>query len=97
MANVTMIKKDALINVQIGTGFLQKLQQVLVSLTEGRTEEELSSFKELADSKVSEFPETWMDNIVTVATIINEIEQGAIKQGHTYEKELGESSTQSDN
>lgn len=95
MANVTMIKKDALINLQIGTGFLQKLQQVLVSLTEGRTEEELQNFKDLAESKAPEFPEIWMENIITVATIINEIEQSAIKQGQTYDQEMTEDTTQS--
>lgn len=89
MANViTMIKKDAVVNLQIGTGFLQKIQQVLAGIVSEHTEEELQEFQALVEKNETDFPEDWMDHIYTLSLFIRTVEAEAVKQGATYEQDL---------
>lgn len=85
MSTVQMIKKDAIINVQISSGFLQKLQQMLAALIAERTDEEIENLKQLMESKPQEITEEWMEHIVILVTLVNGIQNEAIKQGATYE------------
>ena len=41
-STVKMLKKDALVPITIGTGFIQKLQSMLMTLLADRTEEEIN-------------------------------------------------------
>lgn len=88
MATVTMLKKDAIINLKVGTGFVQKIQQVLSGLTSERTEEELDQFKTLVEKGETEFDEDWMDHVYTLSAFIRIIEMEAINQGATYEQDV---------
>lgn len=82
-----MIKKDAVIDLKIGTGFIQKLQKVLMHVASGLTPEQLEQYKKEASTITpgEEFSEDWMETLTTISLVIREIENEAEKQGHTYE------------
>jgi hypothetical protein len=95
MANtVTMMKKDAVINIQIGTGFLQRMQQVVAGLASEHTEEELDAFHELVKKGQTEFSEEWMDHLFILSAFVHLVEKEAISQGATFEKEVDTPSTE---
>jgi hypothetical protein len=91
MDDIQMIKKDAQINIQIGVGFLQKLQAMLVSLINEHSQEEINVLNEsLKKGETENLQEEWMNNIVTISILISNIEQEAIKQGMTYSQSIEE-------
>ncbi len=88
-----MIKPDAVVKVEIGSGFLQKLQMVVLDLFDSKTEEEVQGLKEAIENHRNndeDFPEQWMENIYVMTTLISEIEKAIIKEGFTYEKDIDE-------
>jgi hypothetical protein len=92
-STVTMMKKDAVINLQVGAGFLQKVQQVLTALASELTSEQLEDFKKLVQEGKTEFPEEWMDHVFTLSAFVRNIEAEAIKQGATYEQDVNSINT----
>lgn len=88
MDKIKMIKKDAIIDVKIGTGFIQKLQQLLMHIASEITPEQLEQYKqESANFKdiSHEFSEPWMNSLITISILLRDIESEAIIQGKTYE------------
>ena len=81
---IKMIKKDAVVKVDIGTGFIQKIQQLLIHVTNGLTQEDINEYKKLLEEK-AEFTKDWMEPLTTISILIKEIEQQAEKQGFTYD------------
>jgi hypothetical protein len=88
MSTVTLIKADAMIDIKIGAGFLQKLQQVLTSMVDERSEEELQAFNQLNALDSADYPEPWMENLVTIFSLIKTIEEAAAVQGLTYDSPM---------
>ncbi len=84
---VKMIKKDAVINIGIGTGFLQNLQKLLFYVAADLTQEQLDEYKRQAEAQ-QDFTEDWMMHLTTISVLIRELEKCAEEQGHTYESEL---------
>lgn len=91
-----MIKKDASIPVTIGAGFFQKLQSVLLYLTEERTDEELNHFKTLSE-KGEEFPEPWMDHLFTMIILTRELENAAESNNMTVNSSIDDAINQLEN
>lgn len=90
---ITKIKADAVVSIKIGTGFLQKLQKIMVQLIADKSVEDLDELKlaiEEFEKNKQEFPEDWMDNLYTLTLLVREIESELIKEGHTYEEEISE-------
>lgn len=89
MEKVTMIKKDALINIAVGAGFLESLQTSLVYITSQQTEEELKAYEQEAQNVTAPpvFSKTWMLTLFTLSNLIYAIEQAAINQGLSYDDE----------
>ena len=87
MSTVKMIKKDAIISIQIGTGFLQKLQKMLMFVTLDVTKEDLDLYTEIT-KEGKEFTEDWMEHLTTLSVLIKEIETKAEEQGHTYDANI---------
>ena len=87
-----MIKKDAQIDIKIGTGFVQKLQKVMMQLAAELTPEQLELYKTEAGSfkEGSEFTEEWMTSITTISMLLREIETEAEKQGFIYEGNIND-------
>lgn len=101
MSTLKMIKHDAIVKIEIGTGFLQKLQRVFIFLASELNAEQLELYKKVAETKKPEedFPEEWMDQLTTISVLLKEIETKAEEQGFTYEEEIpeGETSTPEEN
>ena len=91
MNDVKMIKKDAQINIQIGVGFLQKLQTLLINLINEHSQEEIDQLNEKIRKGEIELEEEWMNNIITISILISNIEQEAIKQDLTYTQSIEDS------
>jgi hypothetical protein len=86
MAKIKMMKGDAQISITFGTPFVQRLQTLLISLTEGRSEEELTTFQTLIQNQ-QELTEPWMENLKTLITLVREIEVTAEKSGFMIESD----------
>lgn len=84
---IKMIKKDAVINIKIGTGFLQKLQKIMFYIISELKPEDLERYKTEAQNlkQGDEFSEDWMEHLTSISLLIKEIESEAEKQGFTYD------------
>lgn len=82
-----MIKKDAVINIKVGVGFLKKIQEALIDISSSYTEEEMDNLKNLIENK-EELPEPWMNTVYTLSLLIRSIEEEAINQNLTYEEDV---------
>lgn len=89
MSNIKMIKKDAAIQVTIGSAFIQKIQAIVVDMVNERTDEELAEFQRLAVAK-EELTLDWMEHLSTMMLLMNEIESKAEEQGFTYEADISQ-------
>lgn len=87
MSTIKMIKKDASIQITIGSGFMQKIQAIVVSMVSERTDEELLEFQRQAVAK-EELSIEWMEHLSTMMLLMNEIEVKAEEQGFTYDSEI---------
>jgi hypothetical protein len=79
-----MIKSDAIIDIKISAGFMQKLQQTLMFIVKDLNEEDLKLYKELAESKQG-FTEEWMEALTVISVLLKELEVKADEQGFVYE------------
>lgn len=86
---MTMIKKDAVLEMKVGTGFFQKLQNLLFFMLSQLTPEQVDQFKK-ESSAGTELSEEWMHHVTTLSVLIQSLEQSAINSGNTYEKEFEE-------
>jgi hypothetical protein len=91
MPKVKMIKHDALIKIEIGAGFMERLQKILFYFATQATPEELEEYKKLLENK-QELTEDWMEHLTTLTALIKELETKADEQGFSYESDLDESS-----
>jgi hypothetical protein len=87
MATVKMLKKDALIPLQVGTGFVQKIQSMLMALVDERSPEDIEILQKLAQSG-QELPEPWMEHIQVLMILLNELDKSAEANGMTVEKSV---------
>ena len=90
MSKVKMIKKDAVVDIKIGAGFLQKIQKIMFYIAAGLTPEQVEQYKTEAENfkEGSEFSEDWMDHLTTISILIKEVEARASEQGHIYEEDI---------
>lgn len=63
------LKPDAIIPLELGTGFVQRLQELMQFLMEGREEE----IKALETKKPGEDLTPWEGSVVTVTMILQEV------------------------
>jgi len=89
MDKIKMIKKDALIEIKIGTGFFSKLQQLYFFMLSSLTPEQVEKYKTEGVANKS-FSEPWMDHILTLTILMTQLEKAAEEQDHTYEKDFEE-------
>lgn len=90
MSKVKMIKKDAVVDIKIGAGFLQKIQKIMFYIAAELTPEQVEQYKTEAENfkEGSEFSEDWMDHLTTISILIKEVEARADEQGHIYEEDI---------
>jgi hypothetical protein len=89
MSNIKMIKQDASIQVTFGSGFIQKIQAIVVHMVNERTDEELAEFQRQAVAK-EELTLDWMEHLSTMMLLMNEIEIQAEEQGFTYDADINQ-------
>ncbi len=89
MSNIKMIKQDATIQVTFGSGFIQKIQAIVVHMVNERTDEELAEFQRQAVAK-EELTLDWMEHLSTMMLLMNEIEIQAEEQGFTYDADINQ-------
>ena len=89
MAKQTMIKKDAIMSIEVGTQLFSHLNELFVYIVSQHSEEDLKKFKELAESG-SPITEAWMTHLQALQTLIVGFQQSAIDKNMTYEQEVDE-------
>ena len=96
MATIKMLKKDAQVPIVVGAGFIQKLQSMLFALIAERTEDEMAVLQKLIEQG-QEPAEPWMDHIQTLMALLNELDNAAIANGFTVDKEIDDVISESEN
>lgn len=94
LPSVKVIQKDAIIKLEIGTGIIERLQEVLGYFAKKITQEQIDKYSvEVVDydkisRKEKEFSEEWMTPVTTLSFFLKEIENQADLQGFTKENKL---------
>lgn len=84
---VPHIAKDAIIPVNIGPGYLQRLHKLLLFLIEDKTPEELKSLED--NIKTNTIPEdNWQYHFHTIQVFVSMVEQIAIDKKLTIMKKV---------
>jgi len=96
MSTVKMIKNDAIVPIELGAGFIQKLQGIMFSLVEDKTQEEIELFKTLSE-KGEEMPEPWMEHVQTLYALLAAVQESAEKNGLVFDKSVDDISTPAEN
>jgi hypothetical protein len=92
MDKVKMIKKDAIIKIQVGVRILENLHKLLMYIASDIQAEDIKKYTEECktyDPSVG-FSEEWMYHISTISVLVKEIEDKAEEQGGVYEASLDE-------
>lgn len=84
---ILAIPKDAVIPVKIGTGYLLRLQKLLVHLIADKSKEELKDLEErLKDNTIEE--DSWMYHFQTIRDFVSYVEQTAVDEKLTVVKNI---------
>lgn len=83
------LKKDAIVNIKIGTGFLQQLSSCITVILQDKSEEDLKTFQEKVES--SKELELWMSAVIAVQTLIRAVFEEADKNEMVEYKSIEES------
>lgn len=85
--NITYIKADALVPVTIGAGYLERLQKLALYILEGKSDEELATFKNnLTAQTIDE--NSWEFHYETVGMLIKTVELVAVDMALTEEQKI---------
>lgn len=86
MAKYITIKRDTVLNIQVGGNTLVNLQKLLLYVLADKTQEEI----ELAQQKIAkqEWDEDWYEHVAFLSLMIRRIETVAHEQGLTVEEDL---------
>lgn len=83
---ITLIKKDAIIPLSVGSNFIHRIQQALLFFTDDKTDEEMESFNR---ALLEGTPlEGWMVHVETLILLMRGIEESAINNGMTVEQDI---------
>ena len=91
MSKITLIKKDAKTSIEVGTGLLECLQKLLIFLVNGKTEQEIESFKQQSEKHTSikdKYDEEWMDHFKIISTLAASIEKKFVDEKQTEELDI---------
>jgi len=82
-----MLKPDAVITIKVGTAFIKRIQNALLDVSAGKTEEDLANLHSLIENK-EELTEPWMNTVFTLSLLVKSIEEEGISQGFVYEEDV---------
>ena len=81
-----MLKPDAVITIKVGTAFIRRVQNALLEVSAGKTEEDLANLYSLIEKK-EELTEPWMNTVFTLSLLVKSIEEEGELQGFVYEED----------
>jgi len=84
---IKMLKPDAIITLKMGTAFIRRVQDALLDVSAGKTEEQLAQLHSLIEKK-EELTEPWMNTVFTLSLLVKSIEEEGILQGFVYEEDI---------
>ena len=84
---IKMLKPDAIITLKMGTAFIRRVQDALLDVSAGKTEEQLAELHSLIEKK-EELTEPWMNTVFTLSLLVKSIEEEGILQGFVYEEDI---------
>jgi hypothetical protein len=82
--SLKFLKNDAIVKIQLGSGFIQRVQQIVVYILQDISEEKINEYKQLLIDK-KDVTEPWMEHVTTLSVLLREIEERADEQGLSYE------------
>jgi hypothetical protein len=91
---IKVIDKDAIIKLEIGTGMIERIQEILEYFAKQVTQEQIDKYNvevvdfEKISRKEKEFTEEWMIPVTTLSFLLKEIEKQADLQGFTKETNM---------
>lgn len=92
MPKVEMVKKEAIIEMKIGSQFLKDLQGVLLYITSLRSAEELKAIVEKAKNDPDGMDD-WEKAAYNMLVLVTSLEENARENGFTTEVEIQEDGT----
>lgn len=92
MPKVEMVKKEAIIEMKIGSQFLKDLQAVLLYLTSLRSAEDLKAIVNKAKDNPDGMDD-WEKSAYNMLVLITSLEENARDNGFTTEVEIQEDGT----
>jgi hypothetical protein len=85
---VKAVKEDAKMNIEVHVGHLHRLQQLVLFVSNGKTEKELQDFKTIIENKEKDRIEHWMELVIFLTYFIKLIEDKAEETGQLTEIDL---------
>lgn len=76
---VPYLKKDAIVTIKIGTGFLEQIGSIIPILLENKSQEDVGKIEKLIQDKQQLEP--WMGAIATLQVLIRTVFEEADKEG----------------
>lgn len=73
------LKKDAIVPIKIGTGFLQQIGAIIPILLENKSQEDVAKIEKLIQDKQELEP--WMSAIATIQILVKTVFEEADKEG----------------
>lgn len=98
---VTMLKKDAILNVKIGSSYVNRVYKLINHLYENISEKDRLDFEkemmEAAEKKDFEkvYDKEWKNSIITAAMLLGCIQVAAAEQNQTFEQSIDVNNTDS--
>jgi hypothetical protein len=78
---VPVIRKDAQVQITLGTSFIKQLQDLSLFLIMSKSEAEIDEFQRELGEKNIEFEEAWKTHYITMMYLLRGIDQAAEEQG----------------
>lgn len=82
------LKKDAIVSIKIGTGFLEQMGSIIPLLLDGKSQEDVAKIETLM--KEGKPLEPWMQAIATIQVLIRTVFEEAEKEGMVEFRSLEE-------
>lgn len=83
---IPYLRSDAIVPVEIGSGFVERLQKAMLYLRAGKTEEDMTDFKRRSEAR--EPLHDWMEHLATLTGLYNAIAIAARTMGAVEYREI---------
>lgn len=96
-STVGIIRKDAQVQITLGTNIIKQLQELSLFILASQPETDIDNFqKELSDN-VQTFEEPWKTHYMSIATLLYYVDEAAKEQGFVDQVPESQASSQLNN